>query len=249
MKYGNLNFMHKARRLPVCFCIDMSGSMGFVDESMGKVSASPNSQEIIVDNERARMTSEGVSYIEEVEDGIKKFYEAILDDDCACDSCECAIVTFNNKATLLEGFDSVENRAVPQLFGNTDGETYLSSGIEKCLEVLDGRIKEYDAYRIKRYKPWLVIFSDGKATDDVNDIQEKLMRLQNAGDLTVFIMALPHMEKDIAQYLRGFSKNPPIECDNPDRIKSFFAFLAKSVSVSVQGGCACSFEDFINSRR
>ncbi len=75
-------------RLPVCLCLDISGSMQKNDA------------------------------ISQLNSGVKAFYEAIKNDDQAKSSCEIAVVTFNSTVNVVEDFGNVETKAEPNFFAD-----------------------------------------------------------------------------------------------------------------------------------
>ena len=232
---------NKTKRIPVCFCIDTSHSMGFIDPKRGGYRIVEPEKTVYVDQTVAGYVEGGTTYIEEVMAGLKKFYEAILDDDIACNACECAIITFNDSPKLYEEFDVIANKRVPDLTNEPKGNTNMTPALEMCLDVLAERRQAYRANRIRHYTPWLVIFSDGQATDDVSIIQDKLMDLQDKDQLVVYTMALSE-DPELLQHLSGFSKKRPIGCKDANAIKRFFDFLAKSVSTTAIDGILDDFE-------
>ncbi len=68
-------------RLPVCLCLDVSGSMA-KDDAIGMLS-----------------------------DGVAAFYESIKNDDQARNSCEIAIVTFSSEVNVVEDFSCVDAKS------------------------------------------------------------------------------------------------------------------------------------------
>lgn len=67
-------------RLPVCLCLDISGSM---------------------------QKDDAISALNE---GVSAFYDAIRADEQARNSCEIAIVTFNSEVTVAEEFSTVDKK-------------------------------------------------------------------------------------------------------------------------------------------
>ncbi|MBE5731824.1 MAG: VWA domain-containing protein [Clostridiales bacterium] len=236
-RYVRVDFEKKTKRLPVCFCIDISGSMDFYDKKFGWTNVE-NSEQVFVDGEWANIAENGTTYMQEVQDGLELFYQAIKEDDFAYDVCESAIVTFNDTPTKIEDFSFIKDKQAPNLIDLPQGDTYIYEALEMCLDMLKDRKLYYKENRIPPpYTPWLVIFSDGKANDDetrIQKIQEKLMDLQDRGKLIVYTMAIKE-EKEFLEQLSGYSTRKPILCNKVDTIKKFFEFMSRSVSSSASG--------------
>ena len=84
--------MNTASRLPVCLCLDVSGSMA--------------------KNDAIQMLNKGVAH----------FYDAIKKNEQATLSCEIAVVTFSTGAKCLEDFSTVDRKEPLRLSasGGTD---------------------------------------------------------------------------------------------------------------------------------
>lgn len=234
-----VNFNNRAKRVPICFCIDISLSMDEIIE--GEQYCKITNQTIFGDQRQYRIMepiipndSRVKTKADKVAEGLGNFYEAVKDDDMACDSCEAAIVTFRDTPRVFEGFDSIENKNVP-IFPKPAGNTNITQAIEMSLDILEKQKELYKNNRIPYFQPWLVIFTDGQPTDDVTKIKQKLIRLQNEQKLSVYVMSLSD-KAEVIDSLRGFSLSDPILSENPKVIKQFFNFLAKSVSVTASSG-------------
>ena len=231
--FNRVNFANKAKRVPICFCIDTSDSMLSVVEGLDRVRSTGRSE--YKDGQNWEIVEGGISLMDKIHEGMSNFYDAILDDDMACDSCESAIVTFSDTPKLYEGFSSVDRKKAPDFHSMVGGETNMSSAIRMALDMLEKQKEYYKNNRIPYFQPWLVLFTDGKPTDDITNIQRELMQLQNANKLSVYAMALTS-DQDLFNSLRGFTKRTPIRCSDPKEIKRFFDFLARSVSVTASTG-------------
>ena len=226
-----IDFSNKAKRVPICFCIDTSASMEVVIDDGGIKTG----KKVFVDQREYEIVEGGTTLMDKIHEGLKNFYDAILDDDMACDSCESAIVTFNDKAKLYEGFSSVEEKSVPNFSSLIGGNTNVSPAIRMALDLLSKQKELYKNNKISYFQPWLVLFTDGLPTDDVSVIKRELMQMQDDDKLSVYTMALSN-DPELLNALRGFSKKQPIRCADPKDIQRFFEFLAKSVSVVAAGG-------------
>jgi uncharacterized protein YegL len=228
-----IDFSNKAKRVPICFCIDTSDSMGVIVDGFENVRST--GEKVFTDQREYEIVEGGISLMDKIHEGLKNFYDAILDDDMACDSCESAIVTFNDRAKLYEGFSSVEEKSVPNFSSLIGGNTNVSPAIRMALDLLAKQKEFYKNNKISYFQPWLVLFTDGLPTDDVSAIKRELMQMQDDDKLSVYTMALSD-DPDLLNALRGFSKKQPIRCADPKDIQRFFEFLAKSVSVVAAGG-------------
>ena len=233
-----INFSNKAKRVPICFCIDTSDSMGVIVDGFENMKST--GQKVFTDQREYEIVEGGISLMDKIHEGLKNFYDAVIDDDMACDSCESAIVTFNDRAKLYEGFSSVDEKSVPNFSSLIGGNTNVTPAIRMALDLLAKQKEFYKNNKISYFQPWLVLFTDGLPTDDVSAIKRELMQMQDDDKLSVYTMALSD-DPDLLNALRGFSKKQPIRCTDPKEIQRFFDFLAKSVSVVAGGGIPKDF--------
>lgn len=124
---------------PICIVVDRSGSMGqFKDES-------------------------GMTRMERLNEGIRMFIKEIRDDDMLADSVEISIIGFADDSEEILKFSTIDNIGDINITNsNRAGDTPL--GVEKALSVLEDEKQILKDNKSKYNQPWIVIFSDGRAT-------------------------------------------------------------------------------------
>lgn len=191
-------------RVPVCLCLDVSGSMA----------GSP---------------------IEELNKGVKLFYNTILNDEIARYSAEICVVTFGGfKAECLSDFASLQIEPNPPLL-RAGGLTPMGEAVNIALGKLAERKNEYKAEGVDYYQPWLVLMTDGSPNGDISQQRKAISevnRLVNAGKLTVFPIGIG--ENADMNTLAAFSpKRRPLRLKGL-KFQEFFEWLSKSVSKTSQ---------------
>lgn len=183
-------------RVPVCLCLDVSGSM--VGEK-----------------------------INELNQGIKLFYEAIKNDEIALLSAEISIVTFGTKASCIRDFTSLELEPnSPNLMAW--GPTPMGEAVNLAIDLLEKRKNEYKENGVDYYQPWLVLMTDGDPTDDIFSAASKVVNLVNNRKLTVFPIGIGQDAN--MGVLAKFSPNrAPLRLQGL-KFKEFFSWLSQSVS-------------------
>ena len=111
-------------RVPVCLCLDTSGSMGRIvrgeTQSTGRT--------IYKDGQTWNVVTGGVSAIDDLNEGINQFFEAIRTDEVAVYSAEICVITFGGKkAELISPFATVDQQ-VKSFSLVADGDTYMGKG-------------------------------------------------------------------------------------------------------------------------
>lgn len=211
-------------RVPVCLCLDVSGSMDAVEGNCVRTG-----KQIVRDGRVWDLVEGGTTRIHELQNGINSFYNAVRNDDVAQYSVEICIVTFGDKAHCLTDFAGIERQSVPKL--TTENNTSMGEGVNLALDLLDKRKSEYQKSGVDYYQPWLVLMTDGVPNGN-RTVQEnaykRVAKMVSDKKLTVFPIAIGN-EADISA-LKKFSPNR-----TPLRLKGlkfneFFAWLSQSVA-------------------
>lgn len=190
-------------RVPVCLCLDTSGSM------------------------------EGAP-INELNEGVRLFYEAIREDETAMYSAEISIVTFGGTAELVEDFANIDRQPEsPKL--QADGMTPMGEAVNLALDCLEKRKQEYKDKGVDYYQPWLVLMTDGAPNGSPIELSRAVARtvdMVNSKKLTIFPIGIGK-EADM-NVLKQFSPNrAPLKLQGL-KFREFFAWLSKSVSKTSQ---------------
>lgn len=190
-------------RVPVCLCLDTSGSM------------------------------EGMP-INELNEGVSLFYEAIREDETALYSAEVSIVTFGGNAQCIVNFASLEVQPnTPILTAN--GMTPMGEAVNMGLDLLEQRKNEYKDRGVDYYQPWLVLMTDGAPNGDSAELSRAINRtadLVNQKKLTVFPIGIGP-DADMGVLAQFSPKRPPLKLQGL-KFREFFAWLSKSVSKTSQ---------------
>lgn len=190
-------------RVPVCLCLDTSGSMGGMP-------------------------------IDELNEGVRLFYEAIREDETALYSAEVSIVTFGGNAQCIVDFASLEVQPnAPTL--TAYGMTPMGEAVNIGLDLLEQRKNEYKERGVDYYQPWLVLMTDGVPNGDSTELYRAINRtvdLVNQKKLTVFPIGIGS-DADVNVLAQFSPKRPPLKLQGL-KFREFFAWLSKSVSKTSQ---------------
>ncbi|MGN1201842.1 MAG: VWA domain-containing protein [Eubacterium sp.] len=190
-------------RVPVCLCLDTSGSMD------GRP-------------------------IDELNEGVKLFYDAIREDETALYSAEISIVTFGGYAECVADFASLELQPdVPEL--SAGGMTPMGEAVNMGLDLLERRKEDYKERGVDYYQPWLVLMTDGAPNGDSGELSRAISRtvdLVNQKKLTVFPIGIGP-DADMGVLAQFSPKRPPLKLQGL-KFREFFSWLSKSVSKTSQ---------------
>ncbi len=185
-------------RVPVCLCLDVSGSMD----------GDP---------------------INELNEGVRAFYQEIRDDEVALYAAEISIVTFGGDAECMEDFANIERQTnIPEL--EAYGGTPMGEAVNMALDMLEARKEEYKDKGVDYYQPWLVLMTDGQPNGSSRELEQAIARTVEMTEnrkLTIFPIAVG--EDADMDVLREFSpKRRPLKLKNL-MFKEFFTWLGKSI--------------------
>ena len=195
-------------RVPVCLCLDTSGSMDTLDEEGG------------------------ISRLDGLKNGIQLFYDAVSEDEDAKDAAEISIVTFDDKACCIFDFSSIEHhvqQGIPYL--QTGGMTTMGAGINLSLDLLDRRKEKYQNAGVDYYQPWLVLMTDGSDNGNPSDLAKAIDRtsaLTKDRKLTIFAVGIGE-GADMNVLARISPKRPPVHLKGL-KFREFFERLSQSIS-------------------
>jgi uncharacterized protein YegL len=166
--------------------------------------------------------------IDELNEGVKEFFNEIKNDDIARFSAEISVVTFGGtQAKVLLDFEAIDSQKVPKL--EATGRTPMGSGVNLSLDLLENRKKEYSEAGVDYYQPWLVLMTDGVPTDSISDATNRTCNLISNKKLVIFPLAIGE-SADIDTLSKFSPKKPPIRLKEL-KFRDFFQWLSQSVSM------------------
>lgn len=218
-------------RVPVCLCLDTSGSMGRI---VGGDVRDTGRQEYI-DGQMWNIVTGGVSAIQELNSGVETFYDELRSDETAMYSAEVCVITFGgNKPELILDFANLERQTnLPELTAN--GETPMGEAVNLALDCLEKRKRDYREKGVDYYQPWLVLMTDGEPNGSAQELEraiERTAQMVMNRKLTIFPIGIGP-EADMATLSRFSPKRQPLRLKGV-RFKEFFEWLSKSVSRTSQ---------------
>lgn len=194
-----------AVRVPICLCLDTSGSM----QTAGK--------------------------IKDLNEGVRNFVDSLLDDEVACDAAElCIIKMGGSNPELVCDFEPLYKVKQHDEIGNFNayGKTPMGQAIQMGLRALNDRKARYKATSTDYYRPWLVIMSDGVSTDSdkiMDQAKEYVLSLVEAKKVVCIPIVIGNDTNGIRQ-LSMFTPEGSAFTLQSVKIKEFFNYLSASVS-------------------
>ena len=216
-------------RVPICLCLDTSGSMDAVE---GECVAT--GETVFRDGKEWNLVTGGTTRLNELQEGIKAFYDSIREDEIAMYSAEICIVTFDDKASCVVDFGTVDTQTeLPNL--TTGDKTAMGEGVNLALDLLEKRKENYKDCGVDYFQPWLVIMTDGVPNGNPSEMtraSQRIDKLVGEKKLTVFPIGIGNEAERSA--LKSLSpKWDPLKL-NGLKFREFFTWLSQSVSKTSQ---------------
>lgn len=173
--------------------------------------------------------------IQELNEGVQQFLQAVKDDDFASNAVELGIITFGDTVREVVALQSVEQLSVPSLVAN--GNTPMGQAVIRALEVLEARKQSYKQAGVSYYQPWLVLMSDGGPTDAYQMAAARLKQLGNEKKVLMFAVGIG-AKADLTRLSEFCPDNRPPKRLQGLKFAEFFSWLSQSmarVSASTPG--------------
>jgi uncharacterized protein YegL len=166
--------------------------------------------------------------VEELNRGVRLFFDALRADPVAQASAEVAVVAFADEATAIADFHGLDHVVMPPEIQSTDGGTNLGQGVHLALDMLEHRKQEYRVAGTDYFQPWLVLMTDGQPTTlEHESAGDRARELEGAGRLVVFPIGIGRGAD--MNTLSGFSeKREPLRLQGL-KFRAFFQWLSQSV--------------------
>lgn len=170
--------------------------------------------------------------IQELNDGLRAFGEALAGDSMALGRAEICVIAFGSTVEQLIPFRPASQYEPPTLSAN--GSTCMNQAIIAGLEALEARKAEYRVNDVNYYRPWIFLLTDGYPTDNEH-LDEAKRTLQSAIEgkkLNYIPMGIGSAaDKGMLQsyYPVSFQEKPVLSATAAN-FKDAFVWLSNSIS-------------------
>ena len=166
--------------------------------------------------------------IEELNNGVEFFLNAIRSDDKARWAAEIAIVSFGGVVNICSNFQSVDRIDFKRFYA--DGGTPMEEAVMKGLELLENRKNDYKNRGVPYYQPWMVIMSDGYPDYDPHQAYQITYKMSQNRKLVCLPLGVQDADMGL---LSKFSTKPAVKLRGIN-FTAFFEWLSKSVQAVSQ---------------
>ena len=164
--------------------------------------------------------------INELNEGLEMFFNAIREDEVAKNAAEIAIVTFGGTPRQILDFADIKRQSPPRLEAETT--TPMGGGVGLALDLLEDRKEEYSRAGVDYYQPWMVLMTDGKPTDRIDSAVKRTRSLVEARKLTLFPLGIGD-NADLKTLAKFSPQRKPLRLKGLN-FREFFTWLSQSVA-------------------
>lgn len=167
--------------------------------------------------------------IQSLNEGLSAFENEIKSDPQASLRVDVAVVSFSSEVRVVQEFVGAQDFVAPVLAAG--GLTFMASGVERALELLAERNRDYDRNKILRYRPWIMMITDGRQEGpDPASLQAAAAKVQAAeAAKRVAFFAIGTASADFAALSALCSaERPPTELASL-RFRELFVWLSRSL--------------------
>lgn len=183
--------------------------------------------------------------IDELNKGVSLFLDTVLEDEVTRFSADIAIITFGQRVTKVLDFGDAENVKLHTL--TAGGGTPMGAAVLEALSMLEDRKKQYKKNAVTYWQPWLVVMTDGAATDgdlqygnEGNKVKEAALKTSKLIEDKKLIMFSIIIEPGTSDELATFGgRIAPLD---GVKFEEFFQWLSQSVSVVSESTPGTGFE-------
>lgn len=156
-------------------------------------------------------------------EGLRAFGDDIGTDTLASRRVEVAIVTFGQGgAQTVQGFLGAGQFVAPTL--TAGGSTPMGEAIERALDLVENRKRDYRANGVAYYRPWVFLITDGEPTDAWDDAARRVAEAEKANGLAFFAVGVQGANMDV---LKQIAVRDPLKLDGL-KFTELFVWLSQS---------------------
>lgn len=178
------------------------------------------------------MESDKPTPIEQLNQGLEAFQEALYDDEVARMSVEVSIISFGGEVKTETDFVLADEFSAPKL--KAGGRTPMCEAMLDALELVETRKNFYKSQGVDYRRPWIWLMTDGYPTDEDEYLDEATRRVNEAvqdNKVTIFVVGTSTADFD---RLQQFSpERSPMKLLGAN-YRDMFEWLSNSLSTTSQ---------------
>lgn len=138
--------------------------------------------------------------LEQMIEGLKSFRNDVLEDTLAVKRIEVSIITFGPVEVHTE-FTTVERLDTDGFVAQ--GNTPMGGAIKKGIHLLNERKMLYRQQGVSFYRPWIFLISDGRPTDNWQEVVDKVRNGEDQKEFEFFAVGVDEADMEILGQFSG----------------------------------------------
>ena len=180
---------------------------------------------VIIIDTSGSMTGEPIN---EVNQGIRRFYEEIQEDELTAVRADIALIAFNSQHQIIQHFGQKIDTETMIL--TASGGTRIAPPINEALDIIEKRKEQYRQNGIPYYRPIIMLVTDGKpehdSKSDLNLVSDRIKKNEESKHLTFFAVGTESADMSSLEQL----SNLPPKTLRGTRFVSLFEWLSNSIT-------------------
>lgn len=174
--------------------------------------------------------------MEQVNEGLKKFEEALKNDPLASVRAVISVIAFGTDSdtgveVVQEWTDAID--FVAPRFTAVGSHTPMGTAVNKGLDAIEEIQEHLRSSGVSLYRPWMFILTDGKPTDDYFAAAKRCVKAANEKKVIMWPMTTNPQQ---ASELRSFvGEQGEIYAINTTDIRKLFVWLSQSIKLGSTG--------------
>lgn len=213
-----------------CLCVfvlDISGSM---NEIVDNTNVIDTGRQVFVDGKTYNIVEGGISKLDNLNEGLRNFYDEISNNSTTSQRLEISIITFNDQVKCIQSPSLIANMNMPTLCA--DGDTALVDAMNEAIDLVTDRKNWYKSTNQTYYRPWIILITDGEPNQgqDVETLAARIKKDCNDKRYAFLPIGVDNANMGVLQKLQG---NLPAMKLKGTKFGAFFNWLSASMGTVV----------------
>ena len=162
--------------------------------------------------------------IQQLNEGLLAFQQALNADSLASLRVELAIVSFGSTVTVARDFVTANQFQPPRL--SASGSTPMGQAINLALDMVTQRKSTYQQNGVAYYRPWIFLITDGAPTDEWQSAAQRVKQSEASKGVAFFAVGVQGANMNT---LSQIATRTPLQLKGLN-FRSMFVWLSQSLT-------------------
>ncbi len=162
--------------------------------------------------------------IQQLNEGLLAFQQALNADSLASLRVELAVVSFGSNVTVARDFVTANQFQPPRL--SASGSTPMGQAINLALDMVTQRKSTYQQNGVAYYRPWIFLITDGAPTDEWQSAAQRVKQSEASKGVAFFAVGVQGANMNT---LSQIATRTPLQLKGLN-FRSMFVWLSQSLT-------------------